>query len=456
MARLANPETPETVREQLVQTLTEGDTEVAAERLKALHPAAIADVLEASPPEERLALWRLIPAEVRGEVLVESPQEVRLQLIDATAPEDLVRAAERLDVDDLADIDHELPAAAVEAILQAMDEQRRRGFEAVRSYPDDSAGGLMDADALAIRSDVRLNVVLRYLRRLRQHQGRLPDHLDALMVVDRNNRYTGVLRLTDLVSLETERRVGEVMDSTVAGVPATMPAARVARLFQDRDLVSAAVIDERGRLIGRITVDDVVDVIGERAEEAALAPAGLESGVDLFAPVLTSAKRRIVWLGVHLIGAFVAAWVIGLFGASIEQLVALAILMPVVAAMGGVAGSQTQTLVTRGIALERVGRANAPRLLRNELGVSLANGAFWAVVVAIVASLWFGNLVLAVVFGAALAINLLAAAFAGTLVPLALNRFGFDPALGSAVVVMALTDTIGYLVFLSLATLFVV
>lgn len=229
------------------------------------------------------------------------------------------------------------------------------------------------------------------------------EHLDALMVVDRNNRYTGVLWLTDLASLETHRRVSEAMDSTVAAVPATMPAARVARLFQDRDLVSAAVIDERGRLIGRITVDDVVDVIGERAEEAALAPAGLEAGGDLFAPVLTSAKRRIVWLGVHLIGAFMAAWVIGLFAASIEQLVALAILMPVVAAMGGVAGSQTQTLVTRGIALERVGRTNAPRLLRNELGVSLANGTFWAVVVAIVASLWFGNLVLAVVFGAALA-----------------------------------------------------
>jgi magnesium transporter len=276
------------------------------------------------------------------------------------------------------------------------------------------------------------------------------------MVIDTQGHYQGVLALADVVSLDPRRRVSAAMQPEVVGIPATMPAPKVARLFQDRDLVSAPVVDEAGRLLGRITVDDMVDVLQDQAEHAVLAPAGLDEEQDMFAPVLSSARRRTIWLGVNLLNALIAAWVIGRFGGVIEQMVALAVLMPVVASMGGVAGNQTLTLVTRGIALDQVGRANARRLLAKELGVALVNGLFWALVVGAVALAWFGSTSLGLVFGAAILLNMVNGTVAGTLVPLGLSRLGIDPALAGGVLLTALTDVVGFASFLALAMTFVV
>jgi magnesium transporter len=432
--------------------LRAGDRDRLAAKLAALHPAEIADVLEAFPREQRLALWPLVDSAVRGEVLVQAHDEVRAQLIGQTDARELVAAVERLDLDELADLHGELPPAVIEAVLAAMDRQRRTRFETVRGYPEDTAGGLMDADAIAIRADVTLQVVLNYLRRLRRESGRLPEHTDRLMVVDRENRFLGALALSDLVSLERARSVADAMSAEDTGIPAMTPARRVARIFEDRDLLSAAVVDEDGKLLGRITVDDVVDVIRQEADRSVMGPAGLGEGADMFAPLLVSARQRSLWLGVNLANAFVAAWVIGRFDATIEQQVALAVLMPVVASMGGVGGQQSLALTIRGLALEQVAPANAWRLLVKELAVGTLNGLLWAAVAAGLALAWFGDPRLGGIFGLALVINLLNGAASGTLVPLALDRLGIDPALAGGVVLTALTDVAGFFCFLGLAT----
>jgi len=381
-------------------------------RLADLRASQLADLLESLPAEVRPGLWRQIAAEVKGDVLVEAHGEVRRQLIDASGPEELVEAARRLDLDALSDLYDELPPEVVEAVLRAMDAQRRARFQTVRKYPGEVAGGLMDVDALSVRQDLPLHMGLDYLRRYRAEQGRLPAHTDAIMVVGLDDRYLGRLLLADLASLSLERRVEEVMDRATQAIPAETPAARVARIFEDQDLVSAAVVDEDGRLIGRITVDDVVDVIREEGERRTLAGAGLDEEADTFAPALASARQRSVWLGINLASALVAAWVISRFDASIDRLVALAVLMPVVASMGGVAGTQSLALVIRGIALDQVRAANRWQLLP----------------------------------------NLMAGVALGTLIPLALQRSRLDPALAGGVLLIALTDAFGFFVFLGLGS----
>ena len=438
----------------LVEQAIEGaSTDQLVRALEPLHPAEIAGVLESLPYEQRLFLWRLLDADIKGDVLVEAHGEVRRQLIGETSADELVTAVERLDMDALADLDAHLPGEVVTAVLLAMDAQRRRRFDAVRSYPDDTAGGLMDADAIAVRGDVTLDVVLRYVRQLRRQQGSVPEHIDTLMVVSNDNHYLGMLHLGDLVSLDPRSTVAEVMDREIDSIPADMPARKVARVFENRDLISVAVVDKSGHLIGRITVDDVLDVIREESDRSVRHMGGVHDETDIFAPALTSARHRSVWLGVNLINGFMAAWVIGMFGESIEKMVALAILMPVVAGMGGVAGTQTMTIVTRGIALEQVVRSNALRLLYKELAVGAMNGLLWGALVATVAMLWFDNTTLGVVFALALFINLFIAALAGTLVPLLLHRLGIDPALAGGVLLIAATDVIGFTAFLGLATL---
>lgn len=440
-----------------LRTLIIDDRLDEARRLLAgLHPAAIADVLESIPAERRIEVWRQLDPDTSGEVLLEANEETRAQLIRESAPDRLAAAVAKLDMDKLADLYDEVPATVMDAVVQAMHIQRRRTLETLRTFPEDTAGGLMDQDAITVRSDVSLEVVQRYLRWLRRTQDKLPESTDTLMVVDLQGRYEGLLPLADVVSLDSQLSVSSVMQRGLQGIPADTPARRVARLFQDLDLVSAPVVDKDGRLLGRITVDDMVDVIRDEADHSVLAPAGLHEEVDMFAPVLGSAMRRGVWLGVHLLTSFVAAWVIGLFGATIEQMVAVAVLMPVVATMGGVAGTQSLALVIRGLALDQVGRANARRLLLKELGVSLVNGLLWALVVVGVAAAWFGNAPLALVFGLAMSINLIMAALGGTLIPLILDRFGIDPALAGGVLLIAVTDVVGFASFLSLATLFVI
>ena len=427
--------------------------ERAAAELRELYPSEIADLLESCPPEERLDLWALVEPNITGDVLTEAHGEVRRQLIDETGADELVAAMQRLDLDALSDIYDELPAGVVDAVLNAMDAQRRERFNLVRTYPPDTAGGLMDVDALAVRPDVTLRMVQSYLSRYRAEHGRLPAHTDAVMVTDLPGRYIGRLAVTDLVSLDLERRVHDVMDRETDPFAADTPASRVARRFEDEDLISAAVVDAGGRLIGRITVDDVVDVIREQAEHSVLAGAGLDEAEDTFAPALPSAGRRAIWLGINLVSAFGAAWVISHFADSIDRLVALAVLMPVVASMGGVAGTQSLALVIRGIALEHVKEGNRMRLFRKELAVGLINGLLWALAVAVVTTIWLDQPILSLVFGVALVLNLLWGVAAGTLIPLALARMRIDPALAGGVILVALTDAFGFFVFLGLASL---
>jgi magnesium transporter len=439
--------------DELREALAEGAMERAAAELRELYPSEIADLLESFPPEERLDLWALVEPNIKGDVLTEAHGEVRRQLIDETGADELVAAMQRLDLDALSDIYDELPAGVVDAVLSAMDAQRRERFNLVRTYPPDTAGGLMDVDALAVRPDVTLRMVQSYLSRYRAEHGRLPAHTDAVMVTDLPGRYIGRLAVTDLVSLDLERRVHDVMDRETDPFAADTPASRVARRFEDEDLISAAVVDAGGRLIGRITVDDVVDVIREQAEHSVLAGAGLDEAEDTFAPALPSAGRRAIWLGINLVSAFGAAWVISHFADSIDRLVALAVLMPVVASMGGVAGTQSLALVIRGIALEHVKEGNRMRLFRKELAVGLINGLLWALAVAVVTTIWLDQPILSLVFGVALVLNLLWGVAAGTLIPLALARMRIDPALAGGVILVALTDAFGFFVFLGLASL---
>ncbi|MDX1345830.1 MAG: magnesium transporter [Sedimenticolaceae bacterium] len=449
----------QTSREDLLESFhaafEQDDMQRAGHLLKSLHPSEIADALEAIPWDQRPALWEQVETSLKGEVLLQLGDEVRQQLIESTGENELLTALQSLEMDELADLDARLPIPVVDAMVRAMDAQSRSRYEAVRDWPDNTAGGLMDVDAAVVRSDVTMRSVIRYLRQLRARVKQLPEHLDSLVVVDRDNNYLGMLMLSDLVSLDPETPVSDSMLTDIRPIPVDTAAERVMRLFEDQDLLSAPVVDESGKLLGRITVDDVMDVMRDAAEHEVMSRAGLSQGTDIFAPVLPSAMRRAVWLGVNLVNAFIAAWVIGLFEDSIDKVVALAVLMPVVASMGGVAGTQTLTLVTRGLALEQVRRSNAGRLLLREIASGLLNGFFWSVVVAIVAITWTGDVRLGVVFGAALVINLLTGATAGTLVPLLLQRLGIDPALAGGVVLIAATDVVGFLSFLGLATLFV-
>lgn len=440
----------------LHEALSAGAPGAVAAALEPLHPSQVADVLEALPAEERLRLWQLISSDVKGDILVEAHGEVRRQLIKESGPEELAAAVQRLDLDELSDIHEELPPEVIEAVLRAMDDQRRQRFDVVRTYPEDSAGGLMDVDAITVRPDVTLGMVLNYLNRYRAEYGKIPEHTDAVMVVDLGGNYLGQLHLSDLVSLDPERKVYDVMDRNVAAIAADTPAVRVARLFEDRDLVSAPVIDDQKKLIGRITVDDVIDLIREEAEHSVMATAGLDEEADTFAPALASARRRAIWLGINLVNALLAASVINLFDHAVDQLVTLAVLMPVVASMGGVAGTQSLALVIRGIALDQVREGNRWRLLKKELAVGAINGLLWALAVGLVVSLWFGNVKLSLVFGIALTINLLTGVASGTLIPMLLQRLRVDPALAGGVILVAVTDAFGFFIFLGMAALFLI
>ncbi len=422
--------------------------------LDGLNAAQLADALEALSSAQREKVWAQIDRSHKGRVLVELRREVRGQLIAATGADELASALQRLDLDKLSDLYGQLPSAVGEAILRGMDAPRRARFDLVRAYPDDTAGGLMNADAFAVRPDATLGLASAYLTQVRNDEGTLPTDLDAISVVDVEGRYLGRLSLVDLVSLDKESTAREVMDIGLQPFDAHLSAAGVARRFEDEDLVSAPVIDEQGRLVGRITVDDVLDFVRTQSEHATLAPGGLSEQSDTFAPTWPSAKKRAAWLGINLAFALLAASVIGLFDDAIHRLVALAVLMPVVSSMGGVAGTQSLVLVIRGISLGHIDRSNRWRLLGRELGVAILNGLLWALVVGLLAAHWYGNAGLSLVFGSAIAINLVAGVAAGTWIPLLLERLGVDAAVAGEVVLVAFTDTFGFLVFLGLAALY--
>jgi magnesium transporter len=436
--------------EALTEALQSGTASQVRYLLSSLHPAEAADLLESLPHGPRELLWELVASEDRGEVLLEVNDEVRAGLIGEMETHQLVEATEGLDTDDLADLLQDLPGAVIHELLHSMDKQNRQRLEAVMSYPEDTAGGLMNPDMVTVRANVSLDVVLRYLRL----RGDIPDLTDSLMVVNRFDKYQGVLPLTTLLTSDPDSSVAEVMERSVDGIPATMADVDVARLFQDRDLVSAAVVDDENRLLGRITIDDVVDVIREEADHSLMSMAGLDEEDDIFAPVVLSARRRAVWLGINLATAFLASWVIGLFESTLEKVVALAVLMPIVASMGGIAGSQTLTIMIRGLALGQVGSSNARSLMFKELMVSIMNGLIWSLVVALIAMAWFQNMQIGVIIACALIINLICAALSGFAIPLALKRVGIDPALAGSVLLTTITDVVGFMAFLGLGTLY--
>jgi magnesium transporter len=426
------------------------DNDALRGELDQLHTAETADLLESLPPEERCQLWNLVPEGQEGEILSYLGDEARAVILDEMDHAELVAAAETMEVEDLVDVMEELPEDVTEALLRSLDEDRRRRVEATLNYEEGTAARLMSTDVISMRKDVTLAVVLRYLRR----RSGLPGHTDALMVTADDDTYLGSLPIADVVTGDPDARVEEVMKPMADWVRAEATEHELAVLFERRDLISVAVIDQNDRLLGRITVDDVVDVIRAEADAAMLHHAGLSEDEDLFAPMLPSLKRRALWLGINLVTVFVAAWVIGLFEHVIGKIVALAVLMPVVASMGGIAGSQTLTLTIRGLALDQIASGNVRWLFNKEFAIGLLNGLIWAVVVSVITGVWFHQRGIALVIGAAMIINLLAAAVCGVVIPLVLKRFGIDPALSGAVILTTVTDVIGFMSFLGLATLF--
>lgn len=442
-------ESPTNHLETVRAALTLGKLKRVGRILHRMHPAKIAGLLEGLPPQERHTVWSMVETERTGKVLTYLHDEIRTTLALELDLEDLIAAVSHLELDDLVDLIQTLPDELGGKLLQTTTDVRRQKLESMLSYAENSAGGLMNADTIEIRANVKIGTVLRYLRLLET----LPPQTDMLMVVDRRGYYQGVLRLSMLVTAVPGLRVADVMQTDIIGITADTTSTEVASLFQDLDLISAPVIDDDGRLIGRITVDDVIDQIREDSDKAMMNMAGLDDEADIFAPVLVSSRRRAVWLGVNLLTAFLASWVIGRFQDTLAQLVALAVLMPIVASMGGIAGSQTLTLVIRGLALGQIQKGNVRILLNREVGISILNGLLWAVVIALLAVLWFGDWGIGGVLGIAILANLLCAALAGLAIPLILDRMGIDPALAGSVILTTVTDVVGFFAFLGLATL---
>ena len=413
-----------------------------------LAPAEIGNLLESLPPDKRMVLWGLVDPEDDGEVLVHVGDEVRESLIADMDQDELVAAVEDLDIDDLADLVEDLPDAVIEQLLRSMDRDNRERLEQVLSYPEDTAGRLMNPEVVTVRADTTVDVVLRFLRL----RGELPEHTDHLYVVNRRHQLIGWVALQDLVTRDPGTPINQLIDDELESLHVDASAQEVARQFSDNDWVSAPVVDDGNVLLGRITVDDVVDIIREQAEHQALGAAGLDEDEDLFSPIRRAVRGRVVWLGINLLTAFLAAAVIGQFDATIEQIVALAVLMPIVAGIGGNAAVQVLTLMVRGIALGQVGQSNARILLWKELRVALINGLLIGALVGTVALLWFGSWLLSLVIAAALVINFCSAALAGVLLPLLLKRMRVDPAVAGTVVVTAVTDVMGFFSFLGLAT----
>ncbi|WP_454832001.1 magnesium transporter [Pseudoxanthomonas wuyuanensis] len=413
-----------------------------------LAPAEIGNLLESLPPGKREVVWGLVDAEDDGEVLVHVGDEVRESLLADMDPDEIIAAVEDLDIDDLADLVEDLPDTVIDEVLKSMDRENRERLEQVLSYPEDTAGRLMNPDVVTVRADVNVDVVLRYLRL----RGELPDHTDHLFVVSRRHQYLGRVSLASLVTHEDTTPINRLIDDEQPAIDVGESAVEVARQFSDHDWVSAPVVDDNNILLGRITIDDVVDIIREQAEHQALGAAGLDEEEDLFSPIKRAVRGRVVWLGVNLLTAFLAASVIGQFEATLEKIVALAVLMPIVAGIGGNAAVQVLTLMVRGLALGQVGASNARILLWKEFRVALINGLLIGSVVGVVALLWFHDWLLSVVIATALVINFCAAALAGVLLPLALKRMSIDPAVAGTVVVTAVTDVMGFFCFLGLAT----
>ncbi|MCB1948108.1 magnesium transporter [Nitrosomonas sp.] len=443
-------ETAKISLDQVFTLLEQQDSDQLRVLLEVIHPGQLADILEAMPPKKRVQLWMLVPESQEAETLSLLHDEVRNSLFNNMEPEEVVAAAEHMDANDLAYIFEEFPEHIRQSIEEKLPDEILEWLETNLSFEEGTAGRLMSQDVITVRNDVTLEVVLRYL----QLHDELPDYTDGLMVIDRAGFYQGKLLLNKVLTHDKEMLVKDVMDTQQQPIPATDDEHAVTLFFEQFHLVSAAVVDENNRLIGRITMDDAMEILRAEADRTLLGRDGLDQEEDLFAPVISSAKRRTVWLGINLITAFLAAWVIGLFTDTLDKIVALAVLMPVVASMGGIAGSQTLTLTIRGLALDQITSGNRFWLARKEIFIGVLNGLLWAVVIALLAWLWFQNTGISLVIAAAIIINLVAAAASGIAIPLILQRMNIDPALSGAVILTTVTDVVGFMSFLGLATYF--
>ena len=419
-------------------------------KLDELHSADVAHILEALPLHDRLTVWQLVRAERDGDILLEVSDAVRETLLADMDDHEILAAAREMDADELADLAPELPRDVVHELMESLDAQQRERVRSALSYDEDQVGALMDFEMVTIREDVSLEVVLRYLRRLKE----LPGHTDKLFVVDYDGILKGVLPIKRLLVNDTDKQVGDVLADDPVTFNPDEDAYDAAQAFERYDLISAPVVDRNGKLIGRLTIDEMVDLIREESESEVLNMAGLREEEDIFASVWKSVGNRWAWLAVNLVTAFVASRVIGLFEGSIEKLVALAALMPIVAGIGGNSGNQSITMIVRAIALDQVGTGNTARLMRKELGVALINGLLWGGVIGVVAGVLYDSWSLGAVMTAAMTLNLLLAALMGVLIPMSLLRLGRDPAMGASVMITAMTDSGGFFIFLGLATLF--
>jgi magnesium transporter len=437
-------------RHELVESLVHKQHHAELQKkLDSLHPADIAYILEALPRDQRLTVWDLVKADRDGEILLEVSEPVRESLIAYMEPAELVAAAETLDADELADLAPDLPDDVMQDVFRALPVEEREQLRAAMSYAEGSVGALMDFDLVTIRDDVTLEVVLRYLRRLDE----LPDHTDQIFVVDRRERLRGVLPFHTLLVNDPERSVAEVMKTDMLALKPADKAAEAAQAFERYDLVTAPVVDERSRLVGRVTVDAVLDYVREAAENERLNRGGLREEEDIFSSVWASARNRWPWLAVNLVTAFAASRVIGVFEGSIERLVALAALMPIVAGIGGNSGNQTITMIVRSLALGQISQPSARALLRKEIVIALLNGLVWGGIIGLFAMLLYRSVPLGLVMTAAMTLNLLVAALFGVFIPMLMHKLGRDPALGSSVLITAITDSGGFFIFLGLATL---
>ena len=415
-----------------------------------LHPADMATVLESLPQQERVMVWKLSEPDEDGEVLLEVSDAVRETLIESMGQRELLAAIEDLDADELAELAPDLPKEVVHEALESLDAEERAQVVSALSYEENEVGALMDFEMVSIRADVSCEVVLRYLRRFES----LPDHTDKIFVVDDNDVLQGVLPIRSLLVSDPEELVENVMSTDVVRFRPEDDVEEAAAAFERYDLVTAPVVDNNKKLIGRITVDEMLDVIREESEADMLNMAGLKEEEDLFAPVIDSFKNRWMWLVINLCTAFVASRVIGMFEGSIEKIVALAALMPIVAGIGGNSGNQTITMIVRSLAMGQLNLSQSGRLLRKELGVALLNGIIWGSVMGVVSYLLYGNIGIGLVMVAAMTLNLVLAATMGVLIPVIMEKFGRDPALGSSVLITAVTDSGGFMIFLGLATIF--
>jgi len=441
---------------QLISDLERDQITSIQQTLTSLHPPEIARLLESLTPGKRKIIWQLVDQDDEGDVLKELVEDVRQNLIGEMDATELIAATQDMELDDLADLLVDLPETVTEQVITALDRQDQIRLESVMSYDEDTAGGLTNPRIISVRRGITIEVLMRYLKRL----NKLPEHTNYIYIVNRNDEYLGALKLVDLFLEDKNKPIETIMDESVKAMLADVDVKQVAMDFQNLDLISIPVIDEKNRLLGQITVDDVVDVIQDQVNSEIFNMAGLDDEDDIFAPVILSTKRRAVWLGMNLITAFVVAGAIGLFQEILQQIVILAVLMPIVASMGGVAGNQTLILVIRGIAMGKIQRSNARKLLVKEGSVALLNGFIWSIVVSVLTVVLFLDAdfqnywKIGIIVGAAMLLNIFASAIAGVAIPFLLKKMGIDPALAGGVLMITLTDVLGFITFLGLATLF--